>query len=377
MRDFLIFCSGADKNVLEHCPTPEMAKYEGIGGTVFFTGLFAMLSGGYALYFVFHAGEYALLSAIGLGIIWGLFIFNLDRYIVSSMVKQGSFLSDLKLAIPRLMLAILLAIVISTPLELKLFETEINSQLLSIEEKKEQELLEGIRKGNESLRDAIESLKQDVEVRRKELDTLRLELNKRKDIRDKFDQIAQEEADGTGGTGTQGLKKIYELKKANADKAQKEVDELNQFIIQRKNRFMEKEGLLKSKEEELDSSEKNKAKNLKQEKEKIGKYDGLAARLEALGELTTANDFLWFAYLFITLLFFTIETAPIFVKIISNKGPYDFILEEKSRKTIAGYTDSKSVPVPRDKKEKNGKIVDPWGRTQSIERLNRKKTSRS
>jgi uncharacterized membrane-anchored protein len=153
MRDFL--CSGADKNILELCPTAEMAKYEGIGGTVFFTGLFAMLSGGYAFYLVFHSGEYAFLSASVLGMIWGLFIFNLYRYIVSSMVKQGNFCSDLKLAIPRLLLAILLAFVISTPLELKLFETEIEAELILKGEIVFQSQEEIIRKKYKAQEDAI------------------------------------------------------------------------------------------------------------------------------------------------------------------------------------------------------------------------------
>ncbi|MDM8568185.1 DUF4407 domain-containing protein [Thiotrichales bacterium HSG1] len=131
MFNFLIFCSGADKTILEKCAIPEIAKYESIGGTVFFTALFAMLSGGYALSTIFYKDDYiSLFYIIFLGMIWGLFIFNLDRFIVSSMNKQDNVWDELKLATPRLVLAIFIAIIISTPLELKIFEGKINLQLI-------------------------------------------------------------------------------------------------------------------------------------------------------------------------------------------------------------------------------------------------------
>ena len=58
-----------------------------------------------------------------------MLIFNLDRYIVSTIGKgdgtQKITVEEWKLAAPRLLMAILLGFVISTPLELKIFETEI------------------------------------------------------------------------------------------------------------------------------------------------------------------------------------------------------------------------------------------------------------
>ncbi|HEY0175383.1 MAG TPA: DUF4407 domain-containing protein, partial [Pedobacter sp.] len=44
---FFWFCSGVHQPTLENHPT-EHNKYVGIGATIFFTGLFAALSGGYA-----------------------------------------------------------------------------------------------------------------------------------------------------------------------------------------------------------------------------------------------------------------------------------------------------------------------------------------
>ena len=110
LQAFLVNCSGVDKTILEKCPS-DVNKYVGIGATVLFTGILAFFSAGYALYTVFDS----YLAAIAFGAVWGLMIFNLDRYIVSSMKSQGSWWKDFGVALPRLALAILLALVISKP----------------------------------------------------------------------------------------------------------------------------------------------------------------------------------------------------------------------------------------------------------------------
>jgi hypothetical protein len=56
-------------------------------------------------------------------------------------------------------------------------------------------------------------------------------------------------------------------------------------------------------------------------------YDGFAARIEALGRLTSKSQVMALANLFIILLFISIETAPVMVKLISYRSPYDFKLD--------------------------------------------------
>src|SRR5687768_4505554 len=105
MRRLTIFfwhCAGADHALLEKCPT-ESSKYVGIGATVFFTGLFAALACAYALYTVFDN----VWAASVCGLLWGLMIFNLDRYIVSSMRKEGKPRRELFMAVPRIILAVI------------------------------------------------------------------------------------------------------------------------------------------------------------------------------------------------------------------------------------------------------------------------------
>ena len=127
LNEFFWLCSGANKRILRQCPT-EYAKYAGMGGTIFFTACMAALSGGYAISTVFDN----VLVSIFFGVFWGMLIFNLDRLIVNTMYSDGKVTiswQELVSGLPRIIMAIFLGIVISTPLELKIFEDAIDIQI--------------------------------------------------------------------------------------------------------------------------------------------------------------------------------------------------------------------------------------------------------
>ena len=297
---FFWLCSGADLELLKRCPT-ESSKYVGIGATIFFTGLFAALSGAYALFTVFDS----ILASILFGSVWGLMIFNLDRYIVSSMRKEGKFRREFTLALPRILLAILISIVIARPLELKVFDKEIQPELTVMEQ-------EAYARQEQQLRSrftpSLDSLKAEVQVLKNEIIAKTLK-------RDELLRIAQEEADGTGGSRRRNLGPIYKVKKSDADAAEKELIQLTE-----------------DNEKRIDTLEKNIAETNASMASQLNaleknKINGLAARIEALGRLTSQSQAITWAHWFIVLLFIAIETAPVFVKLISSKGPYDNLLK--------------------------------------------------
>src|SRR3569833_672700 len=138
---FFWFCSGAHIGTLKKYPL-EHNKYFGIVATIFFTALFASLSGGYAMYFVFAGNPSAWVFAILFGLIWGTAIFNLDRYIVSSIDKTGTTNQQILQASPRILLAIMIGIVISRPLELKIFDKEIRQKHKNNKQKHKKKTME-------------------------------------------------------------------------------------------------------------------------------------------------------------------------------------------------------------------------------------------
>jgi hypothetical protein len=296
---FFWFCSGADTEILRKCPS-ETAKYTGIGATVFFTGVFAFLSASYALYTVFDG----VFSSLLFGIVWGLMIFNLDRFIVSSMRKEGKFGREVAMAAPRLILAILISVVIARPLELKIFEKEIGPELIVMEQEKyaaqEAQLTARFIPYQDSLRSRIALLKKEVVDKAVK--------------RDELARLAQEEADGTGGSRRRNLGPIYKVKKADADKAE---GELSDLTAQNNERITGLEALLSANiagmNREMQALERS-------------RLNGPAARMEALDRITQTSSAILWAHWFILLLFIAIETAPVFVKLISPKGPYDNLL---------------------------------------------------
>lgn len=313
MRQLKMFfwqCAGAHRPVLKNCPS-ESSKYAGIGATIFFTGIFAALAGGYALYTVFDNYWVATLF----GLLWGLMIFNLDRFIVSSMRKTGNPQHEWLMAAPRLALAVIISIVIAKPLELKIFEKEVDSEITHMiqEDLQAQELTI---KGRH-----LES----KETLAAEIASLKAEITDKTQTRDDLRKLAQQEADGTGGSEKRNPGPIYQIKKADADRVDMELSELTITNQQR----------IKVKQLALSSIEQEEAAEL----DEIAKSQltGLASRIEALDRLTRKSEAIAWAHWFIMLLFLAVETAPIFVKLISSRGPYDFVLKKEEYGIEAAY----------------------------------------
>lgn len=203
LNRFFWWCSGAHQDLLVKCPT-ETSKYVGIGATVFFTGVFAWMASGYALFTVFDNPW----IATALGLVWGLMIFNLDRYIVSSMRKEGNARRELVTALPRIILAVLISLVIAKPLEMKIFDKEIRGELTIMEQQTRTSQEHEIRARYEVEQSA---LKNEIEILKKEIVDKAVG-------RDELRRLAQQEADGTGGTMRRNAGPIYAIKKADADR---------------------------------------------------------------------------------------------------------------------------------------------------------------
>ena len=310
LKRFFIICSGADTSILNECSDGEQNKYAGIGGTVFFTALMATIAASYALFTVFDN----MVTSIFFGIIWGLLIFNIDRFIVSTIKKRDNILDEILQATPRLILAVIIAVVISKPLELKIFEKEINQVLL---EQKNDLTLANQNQIAEQFEPEINNLQNEISDLKNTVISKELEVNKL------YDTYISE-AEGTAGTKLLGKGPVYKEKREKHDAA---LAELQQLKAESKLKI----DALKT---QIVTLQKNFETNVLESQPIIDNFDGLMARVNALGKLP------WLPSFFIFLLFLAIETSPIFAKLISPKGEYDFRLEDQES-TVKTWTTQK------------------------------------
>jgi len=378
ITDFLIFCSGSEKDLIAQCPNTERNKYASIGATVFLTGFLAAVSSGYALFTIFRGEDYAVLAAICFGLVWAAVIFNLDRYIVSSLRKEGNWKKELLYATPRFVIAILISLVIAKPLEVRIFSSRIEQQILEDKRQKLEDEKLSIDKLNDQTK--LDNQAQEEGAQLKGLEPLRFNdppsedfkklLASRNQAVNEFNQTSQRNNPKIADYNS----KIYTLignpnnyvpdsLKAPTDKL------LPEFSKQRKELNYSKSiliGEINSKQRKIDDwdSDIKKAredyqaiiaKKIKDKEADIAKTtiartyaDSIAGiqmkesyevkeksytnnfitQVEAMGNLNSERwTTMWWTSILIMLLFITIETAPIVVKLLSKRGPYDELLE--------------------------------------------------
>ena len=299
LKQFFIICSGADTDILKNSANGEQNKYAGIGATVFFTAVMAFIACSYALFTVFDN----LFAAIGFGLVWGLLIFNLDRFIVSTIKKRDNIIDEIIQASPRLILAVIIAVVISKPLELKIFEKEINQVLL---EQKNELTLANQDQIALQFNPKTEALEQDILALQNEIVTKETEVNA-------LYSTYISEAEGTAGTKRLGKGPVYKEKRDKHDAALLELKALKEKNTEK----------IAATETAITQLKTDYNTQVTTTQPIIDGFDGLMARVHALGTLP------WLPSFFIFLLFLAIETSPIFAKLLSPKGEYDFKLVDQ------------------------------------------------
>ena len=326
VNEFFWICSGANRHILRQCPT-EYSKYFGIGGTIFFTAAMAALSGGYAFNTIFNS----IWIAIGFGIFWGLLIFNLDRFIVNTMYSDGKHtisLKELGLGSPRIVIAIFLGVVISTPIEMRIFEDEIGKELNSMQ-------IEETNKAKEKNNELYAKIKE------KEL---KVEEYIQKQAENESELTALEnklyaETNGTGVTGKIGYGPAAKQLQEAVDRKRNAVREANEKLDKQIDIIRSELKILYSERDKSIANTDN----------ATAKMTGFTARMEAMYNITSwkneeerlageKNTLFWVRTI-IMLLFIIIEIAPTLFKMMIASGPYDELLkEEMERKKAQSIT---------------------------------------
>jgi len=312
---FLWWASGAVVEILRDSKT-DKAKFEGIGGAVLMTGVLAFLSGFYAVYTVFEGSASAAPLGIIFGLVWALAIFNLDRYIVSSMKKENPdagnvivrFLKELLPAVPRLLLAAVIGITISKPLELRLFQEPIYEQ---IQINRDATITEKEASSRSTYAQSIEGI--DGELRQI-TSRIQAKEDRAKYLEDEF----HKESDSTGGSRKYGYSIVARIKEKAARNARQETDQLRIETDPRRQQLQSRR----------DDIERDIQEQLTKFKEKLG--TDFFTRMTALSDLMAKSASIWWDNYFIIFLIILVEIAPVLVKLLSPLGTYDVKVDSRN-----------------------------------------------
>jgi hypothetical protein len=343
-KKFLWWCAGAHQDLLKQFPS-EHAKYSGLGGVLLATFVLASISAGYAVYTVFDNWIWAL----GFAFIWGLIIFNFDRFLVSTMRKYGiSKRKQLWMAVPRMVLALLIGFTIARPLELKIFEKEINVKMTENLHKKIQ------------LNDSLLTLENNALMNSAMAERQRLSGRKLaiEDTLHNLQTAYVQEADGTGGSGQRGIDRLTHLK----------MDAFNQA----KNQFALEQPLLDKNIASQDSILANARTNMEQKRKRYEASAtanmGFLERNKALSDLSGEEASVFWSCLLLSLLIILIEIGPVLSKLIMPIGPYDIALAREELLQMAAdenqiragkeVLNEKKKAFYRKQKEMSDQLVD-------------------
>ena len=334
---FLWFCAGADSQLLRQCPPSDWVKYQSIGGIVLATTVLAFVSASYAFYTVFSPKDSTALDATidpgtaftscVAGLLWALVIFNIDRFIVSSTGKgdgtEKITWNELVQSLPRLLMAGIIGVCISAPLEIRILKPEIDAQLELEQNAYLAELnhnAEGLGQARKvELMGKIDKAQALLAERDDYFEKRRIEINNQR-------RQLELEAEGKTGNGIAGRGPAWQDKKETLDKLEEE-------LSRDKAAHAEKEALISADIKAwTDSAEalaaelaRAKVSNLKQSRH----LDGLMKRIHISHEIGGVVPWA------ILLLLLAIETGPIFFKMMLIKGSYDYMLENQKRVATA------------------------------------------
>ena len=313
-----------------------------------------------------------LLASLSLGFVWAMFIFFMDRFIISTISKSDSIGTQIAMAIPRLLIASLISLTLSQPVEIWIFhhrirhtinfmeKAAIDKELLAektrlAEIEKDKMTAMGRRTsefGNDSRTDSsIVAKTNDLRDESSEIN-LRNEVLSRQVQRDN-DEIDAIHADSfmlpdQKGLIIQNLRQKIERSTAeiarNRREYRKHVDKLD---ISKEHLDEKHEQVLSDinkqvadleKKRESAIQEKRLREEIEKKRNKMAFSENIITQLDALHGYLNGIDIaeddakalehrksMQRIYLVIVLLFFLFESAPVIAKLIIPSGEYDMI----------------------------------------------------
>lgn len=357
----LAVLGGAEGQVLDRVPT-ETPRYV----QMFFVLLGTAVVSALSMFFALLTGvQLVAWVAIPLAIVWALIIFNLDRFLTSTMKSSRNVWKLIGLAIPRVIMAAIIGVVVAEPLVLQVFHNDISREVTSTNISQSLADQESLETGPEKTAlDAATQKVADLEnqaatgivagtssesatstAARATVDSLTAQMAEQQTVIDKARAIYQCELTGEGAGTVEGCTGVSgEGASSGAAEQQLAAAQTTYDALAAKLRDAQA-ALAKADEEGGAATSANEATNRAAAKDQLpaaqtsyetalAAYNaraesvagtnagavGLLSQITALNALGEKEPALKWAHLLIAALFFMIELLPVLVKVLTSHG---------------------------------------------------------
>jgi hypothetical protein len=388
----LAILGGAEGEILDRVP----------GETPRFVQMFFVLAGtalvsAISMLFALTTGvQAAIWLAVPLALVWALIIFNLDRFLTSTMTSTKNVWRLIGLAIPRVIMAAIIGFVVAEPLVLQIFHNDIAREVASTNITQSQSDQEALESGPEKIAlDAAtervaelenqaatgivagtESSSASESAAQATVDDLTAKLAEQQTVIDQARVLYQCELTGEGAgtvpgcTGVNGEGASSDAAQAQLAQAQQTYDGLAEQLR------VANEELASAGTAAKENTSTSETQNRQQAQDQLpaarDTYDralaayndradavaqgnagaiGLLSQISGLNRLSEKEPTILWAHLLIAALFFMIELLPVLVKVLTSYG--DPSLYEKAaairkqvdldRVTAEGFRDRAAI----------------------------------
>ncbi|MGY1771912.1 DUF4407 domain-containing protein [Blastococcus sp. SYSU D00813] len=390
--DGLATLGGARPELLEVAPGAR-PRFVALGGVLLSTGGLAVLSMAFAVAMALGVW-WPVALLIGLG--WGFVVVNLDRMLLVGMAHDSSVGRNIALAIPRLGLALVLGVVIATPLTLQVFHKEIDTEIVTMQAEAADEYRTSLEADARFA--GLPELAQQVALEEQivatggaadpalagvqaEVGAKQTALDQAVATHQQLQARAQCELDGTCGTGDAGTGQAYVEARAAADAAAVAVTAARTALDDARSAAADAEDRSLALASSSLTTNQEQLARLSAEQDRLqAQFDdtnegsgGILLRLEALDRLSDRNTTLWAAKTMLSLLFLCVEMLPVLVKLLLNFGPpsaYDELaalrdrgdveveeLQKRSRLEIAQAQEELLVMAEKERVDRHKEAV--------------------
>lgn len=368
---------GADNDVLDEVPE-EVPRFVQMFLVLAGTALVSSLSMMFAL---LTGVRVSIFLAIPLALIWGLIIYNLDRFLTSTMRSTKNVFRLLGLAFPRIIMAALIGIVVAEPLVLQVFQNDIAREVNStnvtqaltdqdaVTSGPEKQALDAASAQVSALENqaatgivsGTSSTSAESAAARQTVDQLTQQLAAQQSVIDQARAVYQCELTGQGAgtvpgcTGLAGTGASSDAAQAQLAQAQSSYDALSTQLQQAQSTLAAAntsgaEAAASSADQNKQQAEDQLPAARTQYESALAAYNarassiadgnagavGLLSQITALERLSDREPALRWAHYLIAALFFMIELLPVLVKVLTGfGGPSLYEKAEKMRGQIA------------------------------------------